>query len=573
MLLTVLTLTCGNWPSLTAKPQQLLTSGDGRPSPFLTMEKIEIYKKVKEDYQVQVHKDHLVIENFGFLLNTSKHKNPYWDKHHTYLNSSEEFVKHYANKLARVSHHKTTMVIEKNGDKLSFKVFHYHNERREGVHYFKKVRNMSFFTLNLKTGVLYQGEIMGLHKKKKNRRIRTNYFHRNPFMIMSDALHLFCRPSNHQKEYKLLRDTFISQIPDFYLRGNKGQDIISCAGWRFYEFYLFKRGVSIPDNFYGFQQNGFDSLVPAKFFKKGKNKYIDSLMSFHGFGGDVIKKALHTDTTFTFNTLKSLINLVGITRVQQDYRVLMIYLSHQNDILIPHDVSWLSESEKKRIWYFVKNTLPRMTVIRDHIEFIVFLKKNGNNVGWKSKTYKDFLIEHKRLSDEVTKLKQGIFTRKYPEVFYSTLNKPITLLNKNLELITYSINLLSTQDEFHQESEHQQNCVKTYLTKPGSFVLSLRNGEDRATMEYHIKSTPKGTETRRVQSLGRFNQELDSSWDTVLNKVDEIVDKLIQENKYEMVLTKEKKDKVSTFKAVFDKNGFINWDNPLEINPDFDYFF
>jgi hypothetical protein len=158
-------------------------------------------------------------------------------------------------------------------------------------------------------------------------------------------------------------------------------------------------------------------------------------------------------------------------------------------------------------------------------------------------------------------------------VFYSTLNKPITLLNKNLELITYSINLLSTQDEFHQESEHQQNCVKTYLTKPGSFVLSLRNGEDRATMEYHIKSTHKGTETRRVQSLGRFNQELDSSWDTVLNKVDKIVDKLIQENKYEMVLTKEKKDKVSTFKAVFDKNGFINWDNPLEINPDFDYFF
>jgi hypothetical protein len=40
-----------------------------------------------------------------------------------------------------------------------------------------------------------------------------------------------------------------------------------------------------------------------------------------------------------------------------------------------------------------------------------------------------------------------------------------------------------------------------------------------------------------------------------------------------MVLTKEKKDKVSTFKAVFDKNGFISWDNPLEINPDFDYFF
>ena len=547
--------------------------GDGRPSPFLTMEKIEIYKKVKEDYEVQVHKDHLVIENYGFLLNTSKLKNPYWDKHHTYLNSSEEFLKHYANKLARVSHSKTTMVIEKNGDKLSFKVFRYHNERREGVHYFKKVRSVSFFTLNIRTGILYQGEIMGLHKKKKNRRIRTNYFHRNPFMIMSDALHLFCKLENHQKEYESLQDIFLSQIPDFHLRGNEGHDINSCSGWRFYEFYLFKRGVSIPDNFYGFQRNGFDGLVPAKFFKKGKNKYIDSLMSFHGFGGDIIKKALHTDGPFTFNTLKSLINLVGTTRVQQDYRVLMIYLSHQNDILIPHDVSWLSDAEKKRIWNFVKNTLPRMTVIWDHIEFIVFLKKNGINVGWKSKTYKDFLIEHKTLSDEVTKLKKGIFNRKYPAVFYSTLNKDITLLNDNSELITYSVNLLSTQDEFYQESEHQQNCVKTYLTKPGSFILSIRNQEDRATVEYHIKSLKRKVRTERAQSLGRFNQELDPSWDKVLKKVDEMVSSLILEKGYEMVLTKEKKDKVSTYKTVFNEQGFVGWENPLELITDIDYFF
>lgn len=54
------------------------------------MEKIEIYKKVKEDYEVHVHKDNLVIENYGLLLNPSKQKNLYWDLHHTYLNSSYE---------------------------------------------------------------------------------------------------------------------------------------------------------------------------------------------------------------------------------------------------------------------------------------------------------------------------------------------------------------------------------------------------------------------------------------------------------------------------------------------------
>ena len=52
-----------------------------------------------------------------------------------------------------------------------------------------------------------------------------------------------------------------------------------------------------------------------------------------------------------------------------------------------------------------------------------------------------------------------------------------------------------------------------------------------------------------------------------------MVSSLILEKGYEMVLTKEKKDKVSTYKTVFNEQGFVGWENPLELITDIDYFF
>lgn len=546
--------------------------GGGKPSPFLTMEKIEIYKKVRETYDVILFMDHTELVEGLSEYKKSNQKNIHWVGTNHSFNTSEEFVKHYANKLARVFHHKTTMVIEKNGDKLSFKVFRYNNERKQGVHYFKKMRSMSFFTLNLKTGILYQGEITGLHRKKKTRKIRTNFFHQNPISLISDSMYWFFDSSVQMQEFESLRDLLLSHIPDFPLSDdmlweNQGM------GWGFYRYYLQKKGVSIPDNFTSFLNSGYEGLVPSKFFKKGKNKFIDSLMLYHGFSGDVIKKALHTKNRFSFNTLKSLISLVGSTRVQQDYDVLMHYLSHQQNLLIPYDVSWITDAEKKRIWSLISSSKPNITIIRDHIEFIVFLRKKNIDQKWESKTYKEFIIEHKKLSDEVAKFKKGIFNRKYPEKFYLTFNSPITVTIENSEPITYSVNILSEQDEYYQESEHQQNCVKTYLMKPGSFILSIRNKEDRATVEYQIKSTKKKVNVDRTQSLGRFNKELDPSWDNILKIVDEMVHTLISNNGYEIVLTKEKKDKVTTYTTTFNEQGFVTWDKPLEVVSEFDYFF
>jgi hypothetical protein len=109
--------------------------------------------------------------------------------------------------------------------------------------------------------------------------------------------------------------------------------------------------------------------------------------------------------------------------------------------------------------------------------------------------------------------------------------------------------------------------------KPGSFILSIRNREDRATVEYKIKTTKKKVNVNRTQSLGRFNKELDSSWDNILKIVDEIVQTLMSKTGYKIVLTKEKKNKVTKYTTTFNEHGFVVWDKPLEVVSEFDYFF
>ena len=68
-------------------------------------------------------------------------------------------------------------------------------------------------------------------------------------------------------------------------------------------------------------------------------------------------------------------------------------------------------------------------------------------------------------------------------------------------------------------------------------------------------------------------KNLTPSWDNILKIVDEMVNNLISKTGYEIVLTKEKKDKVTSYTTTFNEYGFVTWDKPLELVSDFDYFF
>ena len=96
-------------------------------------------------------------------------------------NVEEDFVLHYGNPLARVLKSYLMVVIERDGDKVSMKVFNGFRERRVGNKWFKVVRNVDYITVNTKTGDVYSGFLHNYQNKKKVRKkLHKNFFLNEP---------------------------------------------------------------------------------------------------------------------------------------------------------------------------------------------------------------------------------------------------------------------------------------------------------------------------------------------------------------------------------------------------------
>jgi len=102
------------------------------------------------------------------------------------------------------------------------------------------------------------------------------------------------------------------------------------------------------------------------------------------------------------------------------------------------------------------------------------------------------------------------------------------------------------------------------MSRAASFIISVRKGQERATVEYKITKNPNDSEyeVRREQYLGKFNKGLDESWKDVLEKVDERVKFVLSEWGYDILLEKKTKvGKTITSEIEFTDLGYPKWKN------------
>jgi hypothetical protein len=151
-------------------------------------------------------------------------------------------------------------------------------------------------------------------------------------------------------------------------------------------------------------------------------------------------------------------------------------------------------------------------------------------VKWKSKTHDEFSQEHYDWSEKYNHYTNGDFTRIYNPKFVKKVNEMI--LTKDGP---YFPEVLLTSKRYNDESFFQSNCVKTYIKRTNSLLISVRRGkgdtEERASIEYEIIpfDTCNGIcfDLKRVQTLGKHNNRLDDSWDDVLFKLDMKIEKMV----------------------------------------------
>jgi hypothetical protein len=552
------------------------------------MKKKELFKDIIKSYETIFYQDHNTIGKSEGTISKSPKKGIF--EYKTTKSNEESFLENYGNPLCSVWQKNLMIVLEENNDKISLKLYESIYSRKVGIKFFGKKKNCHYLTVNKKTGDFYIGRILNYQNKrnvqKKVVKNPTNYYS----MVMDQISVITLMYRNNPKTGYLKNELLKKFIDALGFENNNPVDpdkLQSYITEKLIKNSLEKKGVKLPNNFKAFLNDyGFNQIPKLKLLRKHKLRFVDAFMDHNELKGNEIKKQLHQCLRTNIHLLKNVINWFGYDKVYRSNIILDLLNKPQNEGYTSYP-SDFSESEKNKfftyfIWY-LKGNIDSST-LTDHVNFYYRLKYTfGERISLDAKSINEFVNEHARWSVMISSYRQGYNVRNYDDKFIDTIQQNIF----DFSGIEYVPTLLQTTDEYNDESAFQNNCVRTYIDRCTSIIVSLRNNTDeRATIEYFLGYEPSSKKFKlsRVQSLGKFNQKLPESWNPVMEILDTQVNQALLNSKdFKMSIKTSYPNNKTVVKNMVIKDpkeitgnsnyiGLIQWDNVEEISNNQQYF-
>ena len=528
-----------------------------------------IFKKELKRYFSTKHKEVSLItqkpkpEDFEYK---DFNKHPIFVAENT-SHDEKTFVETFANPLYSVLREYYTVVVEEDGDKVALKFFFGYKSRKEGKSWFKVVKNVDYISVNRKTGDVYAGFLHNYQKKKKfTRSIRRNYFLNKPLSTLISKI------KNTTNALAMNGSDVATHAAEVFL------DALSCppnslsSDIKLFRFYMDKKNLKYPNNFWVYDEV---FIYPnfRKRLKKNDNNIVKTFMDVLNLKGKKLKKFLHECNKLNIKNYQSSREFFGDDWLNQDGNFIKDILESDYNFSFPTELkSLLTFEELKKVYSTYKNSILNKVVdqwtLSDHMRMYLQLKKYGETeIKWMTDgtDFRKFSEEHLDFTEKLQHYKKGTYTRIYPDFFQQNIEK---------EIDGYFPVILKTSKDYNGESLIQSNCVKTYIGRASSFIISLRKGnidsEQRATIEYRIHKLTNTNilNAQRVQTLGRFNGGLDETWNEVLLKLDEIVVSSFLDKRFEkMKLTKVCQNGVIfSTESIVDSQGNLDWEINENLN-------
>ena len=542
-----------------------------------------LFEYSKSHYNVTYYKDNCVLnppDNNDELFGVSLYRPPLndprfpiWDYDKS-EKGEEVYVKNYGNPLCSLNLYRGTIVIVKKEDKITVKMFDYVRARGVNKPYFRVSTNVEFFTYNFKRHIMYVGGIKNYHKKRKfTKKIKITNTGEHPLAGIKSKINALNHSSLYNGDFthtdainfsEKVLEIFISNLPGI----EKYKDIFPLEQ-RFYKYHLESKGVKLPNNWTTFIHTYPQPL--KKVYVKNDYKYIDSIMEVNKLSGTRIKKILHTLDHFDPNTIRSAFHYYGEDYImnQSDeilYKIFKSNISNYSSVNVNDFVkNKLDLKNSFEIFKLVVNGNIHEQTFIDHLRMFAKIGK-FEPIKWKSNNYDDFSFEHLDWTEKYSFYTNGTYERVYSKEFKDGINKVITLDNN------YHPVLLTKSDDYNRESHIQSNCVKGYINRASSLIISLRKDKDeskeRMTIEYRIQMNDDKVVLKRVQTLGRFNYPMTMEWSEPVKLLDERINKLLKEKKFtnpKLIITYPKG--VFSSESEFSKEGNkeLKWTEKVEM--------
>lgn len=486
----------------------------------------------------------------------------------------ETYQEQFNNLFYSVSKEYCTILIEKSEKKISLKFYYGYKKRNIGKPYFQLSKNVEFITVDILNGDVYVGFVKNYQKKRKNlKQIRKNYFAGYSFSAIISYFKNFISSLSYKSDdiesLNLATQIFINEICpyDTFSTLTKEEKLI--------KFHFNKKGVKYPNNFKIFLPYLHGKNF-RKIFKKKNKRLVDSFMEYYELSGKKLKKYLHTANNLNIQLYKFARNLFGEDRLNQDGDIILSILNCDEEIEksfinLINIKDLFSQEEMKKIYKLFKKTFIEKEInsytFLDHMMTYQTLKNYGEkNMKWMSdgSDIHFFKNEHLDWSEKLNHYRKGEYKRIYPNYFYKELQEKID---------DFFPVILNDSKSYNDESFVQSNCVKNYIGKSYSFIISLRKGginsETRATIEYRVSQLPDGKIwAERCQSLGRFNNTLENFWYEPILKLDKKVLSCFENKLFESFkLKKICSNGVELFSdSKFDSEGNLVWTFEKNLN-------
>ena len=472
----------------------------------------------------------------------------------TQVVNEEKWLKESFTYLNSVWTNRVTVVLEENHDKLKLSIFRFGKKRQVGHKYFTKLSDDIHLTFNKTTKNFF------ITTSKFFNRKRQTSTRKNSVLDLKNIINIISFPfimeklvslstENFSYDIHLGRDNTLDQTNKFNKFIRQLQKLL-CSKLKVkfnfkqgigpglmkgtLDWFVKERKLKVPNDYYYYM---FSHYPGIRKLKRYKNNLGRAILDNMGLKGKYYIKLINTHGGYNLTDLMELKTLVGPTYAKLVSPSFLKLTNHVGDN--KHNAfdiyEWtptipLHKTEKLNILKLLKDvgTIPKRGVtflgnLKDHLQIREKLWKLGEKVRVRSKNLKNFNREHQEWSNLIHLHQRSIETHyQYDHKFLTNMEVPVNV-NGN----EYEVMVLKNDTDYFEEGQIQNHCVRSYLDKYDSIIISVRdktNTLERMTVEFkgecnhnsrHIQSMKDYRGRIMMQSQMRFNQPPIGDWEKV----------------------------------------------------------
>ena len=475
---------------------------------------------------------------------TPKHNNVLYVEEKEWLDKSTNIF--YSALVDRV-----TIVLEKNEDKIKVSIFNFTKSRVVGYRYFKKESNDMHITFNIKTNNFYittstfsnrrrytftsKNDFSKINTKIKSLKFQNNLSALKGVRLNSSLNKIKTNTINVTPLLTALYDELgLGNTTNSFKKNIFVGDQSEILGNIIMEWFVKVRSIKVPNDYQYYLINHYPGI---KILKKNNMNLLQSILKENGLNGKFYNRLLNLNPKCNITDLTHLRDYLGDDNIKQIKPNILIksnnftdnkWVSYAKTLKLEGE---LNKHEKKNIINIYNTSLDCDRIkwfineLYDHISMREKLKSYDVVKKIKAKTILDFEQEHIEWASLINQLERNKeVSYIYPSKFLEHIEKPIIVDDTK-----YFVKVLDNDFEYFNEGEIQHHCVRTYLDRYDSIIISVRkdypNNTNRMTCEFkmnnskQIKSLNNISEVigepKLVQARMKYNAIPDNEWEIV----------------------------------------------------------